>query len=82
MQPHLLYVFRMINNTARMMMMPMTMTAIIAPEPAKESEEKEETRNNYSVDQPRVSSAYCLHLHTMLFLSPVAESKYKQSHGE
>lgn len=28
----LLYVFRMINNTARMMMMPMTMTAIIAPE--------------------------------------------------
>lgn len=36
MQPHLLYVFRMINNTARMMMMPMTMTAIIAPEPVKE----------------------------------------------
>lgn len=58
----------------------MTMTAIIAPEPAKESEEKEkETRNNYSVDQPSVSSsAYCLHLHTVLFLSPVAESKYKQ----
>lgn len=33
MQPHLLYVFRMISNTARMTMMPTTMTAIIAPEP-------------------------------------------------
>lgn len=66
MQPHLLYVFRMINNTARMMMMPMTMTAIIAPEPVKELEEKEkETRNNYSVDQTQrvvcilFTFAYC-----------------------
>lgn len=33
MWPYLLYVFRMIRRMVRMIMIPMTMTAIIAPEP-------------------------------------------------
>lgn len=36
---YLLYVFRMSSITARMMMIPMTMTAIIAPEPERQREE-------------------------------------------
>lgn len=47
MQPYLLYVFRTISKMARMMMIPMTMTAIIAPEPEKHREGG--WRSNYHV---------------------------------
>lgn len=40
MWPYLLYVFRMISKMARMMIIPMTMTAIIAPEPERHNERR------------------------------------------
>lgn len=39
MQPDLLYVLRMTSSMVRRIMIPMTMTAIIAPEPGKMSKE-------------------------------------------
>lgn len=40
MPSHLLYVFRMMSKMARMIIMPMTMTAIIAPEPERHRREE------------------------------------------
>lgn len=40
MSSHLLYVFRMMSKMARMIIMPMTMTAIIAPEPERHRREE------------------------------------------
>lgn len=37
---HLLYVFRMMSKMARMIIMPMTITAIIAPEPERDGERR------------------------------------------